>query len=136
MLAAPPYATFTLSGAAVLGVQLLTMKSSSLPGEEQALFIFLMATIFLACTLIPAARRWTARTRLAAHRRHERSFGAGRAFAFAGARPSLGGGSAGTGQQRSPAGRRDTPNKRVNLIRSRSGGVSSSQTAHRLRAVR
>jgi hypothetical protein len=27
-------------------------------------------------------------------------------------------------------------NKRVNLIRSRSGGVSSSQTAHRLRAVR
>jgi len=29
-----------------------------------------------------------------------------------------------------------SPNKRVNLIRSRSGGGSPGQTAHRLRAVR
>ena len=40
-------------------------------------------------------------------------------------------------QGRSPAAHRGVrTNRRVNLIRSRSGGVSSNQTAHRLRAVR
>jgi hypothetical protein len=135
-LALPPHATITLSGAAVLGSQPLTMKVFSPSGREQPMLIILMATTCSAGTLNPAARRWPARTRLAAHRRDERSLSAGHAFAFAGARPVRSGGSAGTGQQHSPAGRRDTPNKRVNLIRSSAGGVSWYHRAHRLRAVR
>jgi hypothetical protein len=135
-LALRPHATITLSGAAVLGSQPLTMKVFSPSGMEQPRLIILMATTCSARTLNPAAQRHLARTRLATHGSHERLLTAGHSPASVGARPSLGGGSAGTGQERSPAGRRDTPNKRVNLIRSRSGGVGSDQTAHRLRAVR
>jgi hypothetical protein len=112
------------------------MKSSSLPGVEQPFSITLMATSCLAGTPIPAARHHPARTRLAAHGRDERSLSAGHAFAFAGARPIRSGGSAAAGQQRSPAGRRDTPNKRVNLTRSNAGHADWYHRARRLRAVR
>jgi hypothetical protein len=135
-LALRPQATVTLSALAVLGAQLLTMKGSSSPGEEQPRSIFLMASICRTGRLIPAAQRLTARTRLAAHRRNERSLTAGHALALVGARPIRSGVSAAAGQERSPAGRRDTPNKRVNLIRSSAGGVSWYHRAHRLRAVR
>ena len=134
-LALPPHATITLSGAAVPGSAAADHEQHPV-GEEQPMFIFLKASSCLAGTLIPAARRWSALTRIADHGRHERSLTAGQAFAFAGARPVRSGGSAGAGQERSPAGRRDTPNKRINLIRSSAGGVSWYHRAHRSCAVR
>jgi hypothetical protein len=135
-LALRPYATVALSGAAVLGAQLLTMTNVLSWAEEQPIFISRMATIFLAGTFIPAAQRLLARARIAVHSSHERSLSAGHAFAFAGARSIRSGGSAGTGQQRSPPGRRDTPNKRIEQTRRRLYGRLRNVSARCSCAVR